>query len=136
MREVAGLSAEQVEMLRSLPAWEKRLAAAPTIPREERANREYVFDPERFRGLPIPTLFLGGGDSPEWSRTAGESLRAALPNCRVVVMPGQGHAAIDTGTDLFAAEVLDFLNATQGKLIVGEHVRAGDLVDRAGGTRI
>jgi pimeloyl-ACP methyl ester carboxylesterase len=112
MREVAGLSPEQVEMLRSLPAWEKRLAAAPTIPREERANREYAFEPERFRGLQIPTLFLGGGDSPDWSRTAGEALRAALPNCRVVVMPGQGHAAMDTGTDLFTAEVLRFLNAT------------------------
>ena len=114
MREVAGLSPEQVEMMRSLPAWEKRLAAAPTIPREERANREYAFAPERFRDLQIPTLFLGGGDSPDWSRTAGESLRAALPNCRVVVMPGQGHAAIDTGTDLFTAEVLRFLNAPQG----------------------
>jgi pimeloyl-ACP methyl ester carboxylesterase len=35
MQEVAGLSSEQVELLRSLPAWEARLAVADTIPREE-----------------------------------------------------------------------------------------------------
>ena len=33
----------------------------------------------------------------------------ALPNSRIVVMPGQGHAAMDTGTDLFTTEVLRFL---------------------------
>ncbi len=33
----------------------------------------------------------------------------ALPNCRIVVMPGQGHVAMDTGTDLFTTEVLRFL---------------------------
>jgi hypothetical protein len=35
----------------ALPAWEARLGAAGTIPREERASREYVFDPDRFREL-------------------------------------------------------------------------------------
>jgi pimeloyl-ACP methyl ester carboxylesterase len=112
MREVAGLPPDQIELLRSLPAWEARLPAAATIPREERVNREYHFEPERFRGLQVPTLFLEGGDSPDWSRAAGEALRAALPDCRVVVMPGQRHAAMDTGTELFTAEVLSFLEQT------------------------
>ena len=111
MREVAGLPADQVELLRSLPAWPARLDAADTIPREERASREYVFDPDRFRDLNVPTLFLQGGDSPDPFKAAGEALRAALPDCRVVVMPGQRHAAMDTGTDLFTAEVLSFLDA-------------------------
>jgi hypothetical protein len=56
MREVAGLPADQVELLRSLPAWEARLDAADTIPREERASRGYVFDPARFRDLDVPAL--------------------------------------------------------------------------------
>ena len=34
--------------MRSLPAWEARLAAADTIPREEHANREYPWDPDAF----------------------------------------------------------------------------------------
>lgn len=109
MSEVAGLSPDQVELLRSLPAWEARLAAAPTIPREERASREYTFDPSRFRDLCVPTLFLRGGDSPEPFRVAADAVAAALPDCTVVVMPGQRHAAMDTGTELFTTEVLRFL---------------------------
>lgn len=109
LQEVAGLPPDQIELMRSLPAWEARLAAAETIPREERATREYVFEPERFRALEVPTLYLQGGDSPEPFRAAGEALRAALPDCRLVVLPGQRHAAMDTGTELFTAEVLSFL---------------------------
>jgi pimeloyl-ACP methyl ester carboxylesterase len=112
MREVAGLPSDQVELLRSLPAWEARLAVAHTIPREERASREYAFDPDRFRELDVPTLFLQGGDSPTPFNAAGEAVREALPDCRVVVMPGQRHAAMDTGTELFTVEVLSFLEAS------------------------
>jgi pimeloyl-ACP methyl ester carboxylesterase len=112
MAEVAGLPADQVELMRSLPAWEARLDAADTIPREERASREYVFDPDRFRDLHVPTLFLQGGDSNDPFKRAAEAVHAALPDCTVVVMPGQRHAAMDTGTDLFNAEVLRFLEAS------------------------
>jgi pimeloyl-ACP methyl ester carboxylesterase len=109
MGEVAGLPPDQVELMRSLPAWEARLAVAHTIPREERANREYEFDPERFRDVGVPTLFLLGGDSPDLFRQAAEAVESALPDCRIAVMPGQRHAAMDTGTELFNAEVLRFL---------------------------
>jgi pimeloyl-ACP methyl ester carboxylesterase len=112
MQEVAGLPPDQVELMRSMPAWEARLDAADTIPREELASREYAFDPGRFRGLDIPTMFLQGGDSPDAFKAAAEAVRAALPDCRVVVMPGQRHAAMDTGTDLFTDEVLGFLEAS------------------------
>ena len=110
--EVAGVPADQVELMRSLPAWQARLAAADTVPREERANNEYVFDPDRLADVQAPTLFLLGGDSPEPFRLAAEAVQAALADCRVVVMPGQRHAAMDTGTELFVAEVLGFLDAT------------------------
>lgn len=112
LQEVAGLPADQVALMRSMPAWEARVAAAETIPREERASREYDFDPDRFRGLDVPTLFLLGGDSPDPFRRAAEAVREALPDCRVAVMPGQRHAAMDTGADLFTGEVLSFLGAT------------------------
>jgi pimeloyl-ACP methyl ester carboxylesterase len=111
MQEVAGLPPDQVELMRSLPAWEARLGAADTIPREERASRQYVFDPARFRDLDVPTLYLQGGDSSAPFKAAGEALRGALPDCRVAVMPGQRHAAMDTATDLFTAKVLSFLEA-------------------------
>lgn len=109
MQEVAGLPPEQVELLRRQPAWQARLAAADTIPREEAANAAYVFDADRFRNLAAPTLFLLGGDSPEPFRAAAEAVREALPDCRLAVMPGQRHAAMDTGTDLFVDLVMRFL---------------------------
>lgn len=110
LHEVAGLPREQIALLRSLPAWEGRRAAAHTIPREERANREYVFDADRFRALTVPTLLLGGGDSPSAFKAANAALLAALPDARLAVMPGQRHAAMDTASDLFLAEVVPFLD--------------------------
>jgi len=110
MREVAGLPPDQVDLLRSMPAWTGRVAVADTIPREERANTAYVFDNERFGHVRVPTLFLLGGDSAdEPFKVAAEAVQAALPDCRIVVMPGQRHAAMDTATELFTSEVLDFL---------------------------
>ena len=35
---------------------------------------------------------------------------AILPDSRIAVMPGQRHAAMDTGTELFTTEVLGFLS--------------------------
>ena len=111
MREVAGLPPEAVEYMRSQPAWQARVDAAHTIPRELRAVKTHRFDPERFKDLGVPTLLLSGGDSPTALRKAAGAVDEALPDSRLVVMPGQGHAAMDTGTDLFTSEVLRFLTA-------------------------
>jgi pimeloyl-ACP methyl ester carboxylesterase len=108
MREVAGLPPETVEYMRSQPVWQARVAAAHTIPRELRAVKAYGFDPERFGDLGVPTLVLSGSESPAALRKAAEAVDEALPDSRAFVMPGQGHAAMDTGTDLFTTEVLRF----------------------------
>ncbi len=114
MRKVAGLPPETVEYMRTLPVWQSRVDAAHTIPRELRAIKSYRFDPGRFENLATPTLLLSGGDSPAAMRKAAEAVDAALPDSRLVVMEGQGHSAMDTGTDRFTAEVLSFLEATRG----------------------
>jgi alpha-beta hydrolase superfamily lysophospholipase len=44
----------------------------------------------------------------------GYSYGGLLALDRIVVMDGQGHSAMYTGTDLFTAEVLRFLEATKG----------------------
>jgi pimeloyl-ACP methyl ester carboxylesterase len=109
MREVAGLLTETVEHMRSQPAWQVLVAAAHTIPRELRAGKAYSFDPGRFRDLGVPTLLLSGGESPAALRKAAEAVEETLSDSRIVVMAGQGHAAMDTGTDLFQTEVLRFV---------------------------
>jgi pimeloyl-ACP methyl ester carboxylesterase len=110
-REVASVPPQEIERMRSMPAWDARLAAADTVSREERVNREYTFEPDRFRELHVPTLLLEGGDSPEPFKKADRVLAAALPDCRVAILPGQRHVAMDTAPDLFTKEVLNFLEA-------------------------
>jgi pimeloyl-ACP methyl ester carboxylesterase len=109
MREVAGLPPETVDYMRSQPVWQARVDAAHTIPRELRAVKAYRLDPERFGDLGVSTLLLSGGDSPAALTKAAEAVDEMLPDSRLVVMPGHGHAAMDTGTDLFTTEVLRFL---------------------------
>jgi pimeloyl-ACP methyl ester carboxylesterase len=109
MREVAGLPPEVVEHMRSQPVWQARVAAAHTIPRELRAVKAYRFDSQRFRELEVSTLVLSGGESPAALRKAAEAVDETLPDSRIVVMSGQGHAAMDTGTELFTSEVIRFV---------------------------
>jgi pimeloyl-ACP methyl ester carboxylesterase len=109
LREVAGVPPGAMEYMQSLPAWQARVAAAHTIPRELRAQEAYRFDPERFRDLRVPTLLLIGGESPPTFEEAEKAVAQALPNARIVVMAGQSHVAMDTATDLFTTEVLQFL---------------------------
>ncbi|MEJ2860112.1 alpha/beta fold hydrolase [Actinomycetospora flava] len=112
-REVAGVPPDAVAAFRrSQPtAWRARTAAAHTIPRELRAAKTYRFDPERFRDLAVPTLLLAGSESPRAYRRATEAVDGALPGSRIVVLPGQGHTAMDTAPDLVTSEVIRFLGA-------------------------
>jgi pimeloyl-ACP methyl ester carboxylesterase len=109
MREVVRVPESDLAMLRSLPAWQARIAAAHTIPREEALERTYRFDPESVREIRVPVLLLQGGESPPFLVEPIRVLKQQLPDARVVVMPGQQHAAMDTGTELFLKSVLDFL---------------------------
>ena len=109
LRDIARVPPHEMEILRSAPNWPARIAAAHTIPREMRGSNEYIFAPARFRSLPTPTLLLLGGDSPPFFKAAIEAVRAALPESRVVVMPGQQHTAMNTAPELFIREVFQFL---------------------------
>lgn len=109
MLEIAKVRPQDLELLRSLPAWAARVAAAHTSLREMKASEAYRFRPEQFRRLSIPALLLVGGDSPMFLKRASEVLNRALPTSQIAVLLGQQHAAMDTGTQLFLGEVLRFL---------------------------
>ena len=100
----------ELEYYKTLPAFPARVAAAHTLPRELHAVQEYHVEPDRFQHLDVPTLLLLGGDSPSFFRQNIEAWHAALPNSRIVVLPGQQHIAMDTAPDLFASEVKAFLS--------------------------
>jgi pimeloyl-ACP methyl ester carboxylesterase len=108
-REVVGMPERELAAMRALPVWQVRVGLAPTIPRELQLEAHYAFDADGVRGCRAPTLLLLGGESPPFARKATEVLHAALPDSRVVVLPGQQHVAIDTAPETFLREVLGFL---------------------------
>jgi pimeloyl-ACP methyl ester carboxylesterase len=113
-RDEVGVPEQQLELLRRLPAWPARVAAAHTIPRELRATGQFGHDPDWFAGVEAPTLLLLGGDSPPWAAEATEQIRTALTDARVELLPGQQHLAMDTAPELFTDRVLEFLPHRDG----------------------
>jgi pimeloyl-ACP methyl ester carboxylesterase len=109
LSEVVRMPSEELEMLKASPAFPGMVAAAHTVPRESRVEDGYRFEPERFKHLNVPTLLLLGGDTPAFFKTTVERWHAALPNSRIVVLPGQQHIAHYTAPDLFVREVKAFL---------------------------
>lgn len=110
-RDYVTSSPEEFEQLRASPIWPMRVAAAHTIPREARAEEQYQLDREQYRLVDVPVMLLLGSESPSWARQGAERVQAVLPDARIVVLPGQGHVAIDTAPELFVSEVVRFLTA-------------------------
>lgn len=106
---LGGMSAAELDLLRSLPSWQARILAAHTIPREVLSVREYSFNPSRFRNLRTPTLFLQGGKTTAVYKAATETLHLSLPQSQFVILPGQQHDAAVTAPELFLQEVNCFL---------------------------
>lgn len=107
--EVAALAANELELMRSLPAWPGRVAAAHTILREISSLEALPpFDADRFGQLQMPTLLMLGGDSVQPYKISIEQIHTILPSSRVTVLPGQQHVAMNTAPDLFVREVLAF----------------------------
>jgi pimeloyl-ACP methyl ester carboxylesterase len=108
-REVVRMPDHELVEYRELPVWKQRIQLAPTIPREMAIDRSYSFDPKKFADLGVSVLLMLGGDSPPIFPAAIDAADAALPDSRVVVLPGQQHIAMDTNPELFLSEVRDFL---------------------------
>lgn len=109
LRDVAGIPDPYIEVLRRQPYWSTRLAVAHTVPRELRADERYRIDPGRMNGIRAKTLLVVGSESPDFYRRAVEILGHSIPDARIEELPGQGHAAMDTGTRGFVDAVLRFL---------------------------
>lgn len=108
-REIVRMPEDELSTIRSLPAWQARVAAAHTMPREERVGANYRFSPGSFESVTVPTLLLLGSDSPAYLRASTEAVAAALPDSQVAVLDGQQHVAMDTAPQLLADTVLSFL---------------------------
>ncbi len=109
MRDVVLMPDEELDVYRSLPAWQARVAAAHTITRETSGGATVAFDPVAAAKITVPVLLLVGSDSPDFLKAEHDVVADALPDARVVVLEGQQHIAMDLIPDVFAAHVVSFL---------------------------
>jgi pimeloyl-ACP methyl ester carboxylesterase len=106
---IGGYSAEEIEEMRATPAWELRLRAAPTVPRELRAEAALRLEQLRLGLLGIPVLMLVGSESPEWARRSTDGFAEALPDVEVHTLEGHGHGGAVSAPELVAGEIAAFL---------------------------
>ena len=109
LRDIAGLTLDEIDGFRADPGWDDRVAGAHTLPREELACSEHELRPDRLTEMTTSTLLLSGGESPLKYKDAVNAIDEALPNSRVVTFEGEQHVAMNTSPELFVDEVLSFL---------------------------
>ena len=108
-REIARLSAAEIEYLQSLPTWSQRVDAVHTVLRELEAEYAYDFEPERFHGMTTPTLLLVGEESSPLMHKNAETIHEAVHESRIAILENQQHLAYRMAPERFAEEVLAFL---------------------------
>jgi pimeloyl-ACP methyl ester carboxylesterase len=109
LRDMLNLPQPMIDRIQTLPNWADQVAAAHTIPRELRQSHGYVPSLADLEHINVPTLFLLGEHSPVFFRQTTETLQAHLPHSQITVLPGQQHSAMLTAPELFAGEVVKFL---------------------------
>jgi pimeloyl-ACP methyl ester carboxylesterase len=105
MSEVGGYTEAEIDAMRGTPAWQARLDASPTVPRELRAERTFGMDALRLGELGAPTLLLVGSESPAWAQRSTEAFAAAIPGAEVFTLEGHGHGASVSAPGLLAAQL-------------------------------
>jgi pimeloyl-ACP methyl ester carboxylesterase len=113
-RDLVGMTDAEVEVLRGQrEAWARRVANAPTLPRELAVESEYAFEPARFAGVRATACLMVGEESPEREQRNARGVADGLPDGRVVVLPGQQHAAMYSDPTGFVAEVVRCMGAAR-----------------------
>jgi pimeloyl-ACP methyl ester carboxylesterase len=98
-----------IDTLKGTPVWNARMAVVHTIVREAGEADAYGSDLTRLSRLKMPVRFLIGTNSrPDlWSATVAAA--GAVAGSDIVVLPGQGHTAMDGAPDYFVDQISAFL---------------------------
>ena len=109
MRDVGGYSDAEIEAMQGTPYWDARVAAAPTVPRELRAEHAISMDDLHLDWIAAPTLLLVGSRSPGWAKKSTDAYAGVLPRMEVIVLDDQGHGASMSAPAMLASELEAFL---------------------------
>ena len=95
MREIVRAARHLVRLLRLVgPLWRRMATFAPGQIQDDANIESLGVDIDRYAGLNVPALLLGGARSPKHLRIRLDALASVLPNVdSLVVLPHQGHLA-------------------------------------------
>jgi 3-oxoadipate enol-lactonase len=108
--DILEMADDEIDPFRSSPLWPTRLAAAHTVPRECRAEEDWIYQPGQFDTITAPTLFLAGSESVPAVTKATDDAIAAIPHAQLRVLDGHGHFAHNTDPAMVAAIIRDFVS--------------------------
>lgn len=109
LRDIVELTEDEIAFVRSSPAWPARLAAVPQLPREVKAEVDWVYQPGQFDAVKARTLLLAGADSPPAQQEATQRAAAALPDARIRTLEGHSHIAHRVDPAMVAAIISEFV---------------------------
>jgi pimeloyl-ACP methyl ester carboxylesterase len=109
MSDVGGYTDAEIDAMQGTPYWQARVAAAPTVPRELRAEHAVTIGDLLLEKVAAPTLLLVGGRSPGWAKQSTDAYAAVIPQMEVITMDGQGHGAAFSAPAMLASELQAFL---------------------------
>ena len=96
LRDVLEFTDDQIEAMRSGAEWARRVAVAPTVAREARAEDGWVYRPHQFSGITARTLLLSGSESTPAIKQATDAAAAAIVGARIHVLDGsRAHRSSD-----------------------------------------
>lgn len=107
LREQVGAPPEVLAGFKTSPVWPIVLQISPTLPREARTVNAYVMQPELLASCRIPAVMLAGSETRGRMREGADLLCRTMPDCRVVVLEGQGHTAMMQAPELFIGKLLE-----------------------------
>jgi pimeloyl-ACP methyl ester carboxylesterase len=105
--EQIGAPPERLAAFKSSPVWPLVLQIASTLPREARAVNTPRDLAPRLARCTIPTIMLLGSETPGRMRENSIFVSQAIPGAQLVMLEGQGHAAMMDAPNFFAEKIAE-----------------------------
>jgi len=111
MRDMVGVPAPAVWMMRLMPGlWRKLAAVGHTLPYDAAVMGDFTVPAERLRKVAVPTLVMHGSKTDARLKRAASEVAGAIPAARSRTLVGQNH---NVSAAVLAPAVVEFLRAPQ-----------------------
>jgi pimeloyl-ACP methyl ester carboxylesterase len=112
LTEAVGVPPEVVAMIEGGPDWPGMTSLAHTLAYDITACANNEMPAGRLAGIDVPTLVLGGGNSPEWFHSTVRAVAETVPDAQLRFLAGQDHGAAD---DVLAPVLIEFLHGSNAR---------------------